>query len=186
MHYFQSFLYDLFYFDVLSPQNSVNYLAQTLFYPANIPEMMANVAESVTICLRQNNRNSTTAPGSVWQQVTIVEIRWPWLILPASIVSVTVALLVAAILWSKSDISAVRSWKSSSLPFLFHGVRDWSHDEWEALCAGKFESIKQMNAMAAEIEVSLCESVGSGAALARQNFRVDGRQGDGPISRQEE
>lgn len=176
--YFREFLEQLFYFDVLSTQDSVNYLAQILFYPTNIPEVMGNIAESVTIYLRQNHRNSTTMPGAVWQQVTIVEIRWPWLILPALIVLVTAGLVVAAILSSKSDISAVRSWKSSCLPFLFHGIRDWSHDDWKALYDGGFESINQMNAVAATMDVSLCKAVGSGTALARHDLKVDEKQAD--------
>lgn len=186
MIYFQSFLTQLFYVELPYSQDFVNILAVTLFYPTNIPEVMANVAESVTIYLRQNHRNSTTMPGVVWQQATIVEIRWPWLILPALNVLITAALLVSAILSSKSDISAVTSWKSSSLPLLFHGIWDWRHGEWELLYAGKFETIKQMNAVAAKMDVSLCKAVGSGTALARHDLGVDERQADRPTSGQEE
>lgn len=188
IYYFGSYLANALHSDKLSSSDSsINYLAESLLeYPANIPEIMANIAESVTIYLRQNNRDSTTASGAVWQQAIIVEIGWPWLILPVSTVLITAALLVAAILSSKSDISAVRSCKSSSLPFLFHGVRDWSHDEWEALYAGNFESIKQMDAVAATMDVRLCKAIGSGTALTRQGSRVDERHADRSTSRQEE
>lgn len=155
-------------------------------YPANIPEIMANIAESVTIYLRQNSPNSTMASGTVWQQVTIVNIGWPWLIFPASIVFTTAVLFFAAVLCSKSDTSAATSWKSSSLPFLFHGIRDWSHDEWEILYAGELESIKQMNAVAATMDMTLCKAVGSGTALVRHDSGVDQRQARRPTSGQEE
>lgn len=165
---------------------TANHLLDSLIYPADGPELMANVADSITIYLRQNSPNSTTMSGTVWQQVTVVEIRWLWLILPAFIVLITAALLVAAILSSKSDISAVRSWKLSSLPFLFQGMRDWSHDEWEAYRGGEVEAIKQMKAVAATMDVSLCKAVGGGTALARHDLGVDERQADGPTSVQEE
>lgn len=187
MEYLRSFLNQQFLSDLLSSDNSDEFLVYPLDYPANIPEVMANIAESITLYLRQENPNSTTASGAVWQQVTVIEIRWPWLILPVSIVCITAALLVAAVLSSKSDISAVRSWKSSSLPFLFHGIRDWSHDEWEALCGGEVESIKQMKAMAATMDVSLCKAVGSGTALTRHDLGADvSSQADRPTSAQEE
>lgn len=171
-------------FDLTSSHIPTDYLAEVLIYPANIPEVMANTAESVTIYLRQNNPNSTMASGSVWQQVTIVEIRWPWLILPVLIVLITVVLFFAAVLSSKSDTSAATSWKSSSLPFLFHGIRDWSHDEWEGLYFGKLESIKQMNAVAGTMDVTLCKAVGSGTALVRHDLGVDETQACGATSRQ--
>lgn len=183
---FGIFLRQLLHYDILSNDSIENSVAEFLSYPANISEVMANVAESVTIYLRQNNRNATTAWGDVWQQVTIVEVRWAWLILPALVISITAALLIAAILSSKSDISAVTSWKSSSLPFLFHGIRDWGHDEWEALRAGEFESIKQMNAVAATMDVSLREATGSGTALARHNLGAHERKDHRPTSRQEQ
>lgn len=183
-----SFLESSLHYDIFSLQGSQgNSPAHSLNYPANIPEVMANIAESITLHLRQETPNSTTALGAVWQQVTVVEIRWPWLILPVSIVLITAVLLIAAVLSSKSDISAVTSWKSSSLPFLFHGIRDWSHDDREALYAGEFESIKKMNAMAAKMDVCLHKAIGSGTALTRHDLRVDeSSQADRPTSRQEE
>lgn len=183
---FGVFLNQTLHFDPSYSDVSSNYISQSLLYPANITDIMANAAESVTIYLRQNTPNSTTALGHVWQQVTVVEIRWPWLILPALIVFTTTVVLFAAVLCSKSDSSAATSWKSSSLPFLFHGIRDWSHDEWEVLYAGKLESIKQMSAAATAMDVNLCKAVGSGTALARHDLGVDERQTHRPASGQEE
>lgn len=185
IRFFGIFLLQVLQSDLQSQDSTTNYLAQTLTYPANFPQMMANAADSVTVYLRQNYRNSTTASGAVWHQVTKVEIRWPWLALPAFIVLASVALLVAAISLSKSDISAVRSWKSSSLPFLFHGIRDWTHEEWEALYSGNFESLKQMNAVADTMNVNLSKAVGSGTALTRQDLAVDESQADRPTSSRE-
>lgn len=186
IHQFWEFLKNSLQFDIIFENDlQADSPAESLIYPSNVPEIMANIAESITLYLRQESPNSTTASGAAGQQVTVVEIRWPWLILPVSIVLITTALLVAAVLSSKSDISAVTSWKSSSLPFLFHGIRDWSHDEWEALCAGEFESSKHMNTMAAKMDVSLCEAVGRGTALIRHNVGVNRRQAVRSASRQE-
>ncbi|KAJ0123900.1 hypothetical protein J7T55_012372 [Diaporthe amygdali] len=63
--------------------------------------------------------------------------------------------------------------------------QDWSHDEWEALYAGEYETIKQMNAVAATMDVSLCKAVGSGTALARHNLGAEKRQADRRTYRQE-
>ncbi|KAK8091457.1 hypothetical protein PG997_001818 [Apiospora hydei] len=61
------------------------------------------------------------ALGVVWEQKTCVEVRWPFLAFPTTLVALTTMFLVVIIVQSARDTGTTNSWKSSLLPMVFHG-----------------------------------------------------------------
>lgn len=83
-----------------------------------------SVADSMTAYIRQNGDADAAAPaiGVVYQENTCVRIRWPWLAFPAVLVCLTILFLVLMILSNTRQVSTAQDWKSSPLPYLFHGL----------------------------------------------------------------
>ncbi|KAL1621623.1 hypothetical protein SLS56_009159 [Neofusicoccum ribis] len=93
-------------------------VAPILLFATNISQTMADIATSMTNVM-QSSDNGTEVIGQAFHNETFVHVRWPWLILPATLVFITAILLQAAVVESHRRNSLL--WKSSILPFLFHG-----------------------------------------------------------------
>ncbi|KAH6986856.1 hypothetical protein EDB80DRAFT_731062 [Ilyonectria destructans] len=135
----RDYLYELFtqvYHTVPLPVNDEIYTVQItpnlgLHFNQNddIPGLMDDIADSMTEAIRTSS-NSTTIAGSGMKSQTFISVRWEWLILPISCVVLTVVLLLILIVRDRA--SPVPSWKSSSLPLIFHELRGWDRQEKEA------------------------------------------------------
>jgi hypothetical protein len=85
-----------------------------------------NVATSVTNYIRHINRNAVasaylpkSASGTVWSQVTVVHIRWPWIAAHACFALFSVGLLVATMWCHKaSPMRGQDPWKSLGIAIL--------------------------------------------------------------------
>ncbi|KAJ2990716.1 hypothetical protein NUW58_g2815 [Xylaria curta] len=115
-----------------------------------------NIADSITHVIR-TNRNATSAEGTAWAQDTIVRIQWAWLSLPIALVLLGALFLVAVAIATKR--SGMPLWKSSLLPYLFHGVDDWEEgDTLNKMRSGLLEEMRAMEARARLIAVELSQN----------------------------
>ncbi|KAK5262482.1 hypothetical protein LTR40_000322 [Exophiala xenobiotica] len=90
----------------------------------SISDVMDNVAESVTIYMRQhgNSNYSKAVSGSATESTTCVAVRWSWLAFPAAVVFATSIFLLAVLVKSQLEHDTLyMGWKSSILPLVFHG-----------------------------------------------------------------
>ena len=97
----------------------------------SITHIMDNVAESITIYMRQhgNSNYSKSVSGSATTAATCIAVRWEWLAFPAVVVMVTAMFLIATLVKTEldEDDKTYRGWKSSVLPLVFHswdGVKE--------------------------------------------------------------
>jgi hypothetical protein len=91
----------------------------------SISDVMDNVAESITIYMRQhgNSNYSKAVSGTATESTTCVAVRWGWLAFPAVVVMATSIFLLAILAQSELEHDKLyRGWKSSILPLIFH---DW-------------------------------------------------------------
>lgn len=92
-------------------------------------DMFSSIASSLTAVIRAypnnaypiTNNGVATIYGSAWTNDTYVYIKWEWLILPISLVALTILFLAITIVQTKRNDMAI--WKTSTLALLFHGLR---------------------------------------------------------------
>ena len=128
----------------------------------DVTSTLSNITNSVTNSIMRSN-TETAALGIIWHQEPIVKIQWGWLALPLAVV-VCSAILLASIIVASRHYDAPR-WKSSPLPFLYHGIRNWSDDEEQDLAEGRLEKVHVMENRARSKKVYLCKSLKGGRWL---------------------
>jgi hypothetical protein len=102
---------------------------------------LANITASMTNKIPLSG-SGLSAQGIVWQQQSIITIQFAWLALPLVLILLSAILLVSTVLMARS--SAVPVWKSSPLPFLYHGIREWDDKEEQDLLQGRLEKVHTM------------------------------------------
>ncbi|KAF5517503.1 hypothetical protein CGCA056_v010445 [Colletotrichum aenigma] len=95
----------------------------------NIAELMDEVANSMTEAFR-TSANNTVLDGVAMSSVTYIEITWPPLILPISLVLMTFTILIVMII--RNNQRGMPIWKSSSLALLFHELSGWDSSKTTA------------------------------------------------------
>lgn len=135
--------------------------AQALWYTEDLAGLMNNLADRMTDTLRNHfANNSYYYPGDVLIERTYVSVRWPWLILPVTLVVLSCGLLTTAIISSSKHRAIL--WKNSSLATLFHGFTSSEGG------TGHLVYTKQMEAEAQHIQVRLEETAYNGLHLVDQ------------------
>jgi hypothetical protein len=93
--------------------------------PNNITAQMELMADTMTTVMR-NTPNVTNQlqmiQGMAWEQRTFVEIRWPWAVWPAGVLTMSLIFLMATISRSAEEENVVRVWKNSIIAVLFNGL----------------------------------------------------------------
>ena len=119
----------------------------------NIPELMSNLSQSMTIRMRQSAVNNPEAQiaGDAYELDSFVEVRWAWLALPLALLLLTLIFLLASI--RTSARAEVMPWKSSSIALLFHGLPD----DRRAL-GSSVERRAEMNEIAKGMKVQLVKT----------------------------
>ncbi|CAG8897274.1 unnamed protein product [Penicillium salamii] len=98
-----------------SPSNSPGLrLGPTLFNRDNISDSVHRMAASMTDSM-QSRTNHTRVSGEAFQANTFISVRWPWIVLPASLVVCSIVLLVAMMITTRGHPVL---WKSSVLPLM--------------------------------------------------------------------
>ena len=88
--------------------------------PSNVPQIMANVATTMTNNLRLKSR--TVAVGTAIALETYIHVQWLWLLLPLIMVSLA-TILLALTVW-QSRRWDIPNWRSSALAAMMHGVQE--------------------------------------------------------------
>ncbi|KAI9701620.1 MAG: hypothetical protein M1820_006391 [Bogoriella megaspora] len=81
-----------------------------------------SVATSLTNNIRMTADGGTTMPGIQGTSLTVVKVRWPWIILPSVTVIVGVLFLIISIM--QTHKTQLPLWKESDLGSWFHGPDD--------------------------------------------------------------
>lgn len=92
---------------------------------SNTSGVIENIAASITDRIRHNSNGLSN--GQVLRPVVFIRVDWPWITLPAA--SVVLAALVLFLTVANSQVHRVPLWKSSLIPFLFHGLEGWTQDD---------------------------------------------------------
>jgi hypothetical protein len=133
--------------------------ARALFRAASFPDTMDQVARSMTIQIR-TGPNQTEIRGSVQIGDQHINVRWSWMILPASLVLLSVVFLIMSMTMASSEC---RGWKSSVLPGFYHGLSGWDTKELHT------RDIEDMERSAKGMWVKLGDDEDGSAKLMRAN-----------------
>lgn len=96
-------------------------VAQALYIIEDLSGFMNNLADRMTDTLRNHYQDpALDIQGKVYVMETYISVRWPWLILPITLLFASCGLLVASILSTHGHRSTL--WKNDSLATLFHGL----------------------------------------------------------------
>ena len=122
-------------------------MAYESYVTTDFPALIDRVATSLNQVLLAEPSMSHVITGNARSVVSILQVRWEWITLPAVLLTCTLAFLLLTMAISRRRKSLI--WKSSSLPLLFHGVEN-PEDHWAGL-----GTITQMHHEADKIEVRL-------------------------------
>lgn len=102
-------------------------------YADDIDAWWARLAKSLTNNIRMNglleNEESVRYNGIAWTEVVYTEVRWLWLIFPATLVALSMLFLIATMI--ESWHSGLKPWKSFILPVLYTRLEDGLQEEWK-------------------------------------------------------
>lgn len=129
----------------------------------NVTSGLLNITNSITKLVMRWNPEMA-APGIVWHQEPSTKVHWWWLAFPLAVV-VSSAILLASMILASRHYNAPH-WKSSPLPFLFHGIRNWNDDEELDLFEGRLEKVRAMEGRAKSKRVQIVTSLKGGRWLA--------------------
>jgi hypothetical protein len=122
----------------------------------DVPALIKSLAQSMSVSLRRSAIGFTDDipqwTGDAWEQETRVHIRWPWIILPASLLIFSFLFLAVTIMKSEKDDKKVGIWKSSALAVLFNGLGDDVQD-----IVGTRTNLGHARAKAKQLHVQLDE-----------------------------
>ena len=124
-----------------------------VYATTDFPALMDRVATSLTQVMLADPGTSQTITGKARSVVSILYMRWEWISLPAVLLATSLAFLLLTMLISRRRRSF--TWKTSSLPLLFHGIES-PEDRWATL-----GTISQMDHEADKTEVRLGGVYGS-------------------------
>ena len=121
--------------------------ARALFKAVSFPQTIELIARSMTNDIR-SGPNRTETRGIVLFNEQHMYVRWPWLVMPASLVLLSVGFLGRSMVLSAHGS---RTWKTSALPSLYYGRCVWEHGELQDA------SMKHMRRVALDAQVGFRE-----------------------------
>lgn len=95
--------------------------ARAMFRAESFPGMMDHVASSMTNSIR-TGPNRTEVHGTVEFSEQHIQVHWPWMILPAALVLLSVIFMITTMVLASRRFAG---WKSSALPSFYHGFAAW-------------------------------------------------------------
>lgn len=130
--------------DVSSPDNLV-YLDLS-----HIPALLSNLTRSISVGLRQTSSAEAIQGNVLWTD-TFIHVVWYWLIFPFTLLLLSFIFLMATVRKTQQD--KIRTWKSSMLPLIFHGLSSKYKHEVEVV-----EEVSAMERKAEDLKVELMET----------------------------
>lgn len=134
---------------------------------AGINQTFENLATGFTNFMRQNGHAGYSAPaeGVVWHYATCLNVHWPWIALPASLVALTSLVLLPLTIVSTSR-AEVPVWKAHPLPFILRGP----FVDGDSLPDGQgprpAQSVDSLEDMVKEVRVRLDQAEGEARLVA--------------------
>lgn len=119
--------------------------ARAMFRAESFPGIMDHVASSMTNSIR-TGPNKTEVHGTVEVSEQHIQVRWPWMILPAALILISAVFLILTMAQVTHQCAG---WKSSALPSFYHGI---SNSDLSESC---HEDIEDMQRSATGIYVRL-------------------------------
>jgi len=134
--------------------------ARAMFRAESFSDTMDHVASSMTNSIR-TGPNQTEIHGTVEVSEQHIKVRWPWMILPAALVLLSVIFLIVTMVLATRQCAG---WKSSALPSFYHGFAAWEVSE------SRLADIEDMQRSARSIHARLETDVEGRARLMRTNM----------------
>ncbi|KAK7569905.1 hypothetical protein IWX50DRAFT_2844 [Phyllosticta citricarpa] len=129
-----------------------------MYAAADIPKLFDDLALAITDFFR--TVDPIDVPGQSFQNVTFVQVHWPWFIGPLLIELGAALLLASCIVVSarQKRVAGTQIWKDSVFPFLFNGIDRGALEglgEGSGCGNGNGDSASQMERRAARVRVRL-------------------------------
>ncbi|KAJ0114471.1 hypothetical protein J7T55_010861 [Diaporthe amygdali] len=118
----------------------------------NVTSTIRNITDSMTNAIVRSS-SKLPALGIVWHQEPVIHVQWAWLALPLVLVLLSAILLASTVVATKRFHAP--QWKSSPLPLLYHGIRNWDDDEEQDLVEGRLERVHVMEDRARSKQVRI-------------------------------
>ena len=128
----------------------------------NVSLAMANLATAMTNYIRDASNH--TVSGQLGITETYVRVLWPWIILPATLVSSGALFLVMGIVETKRR--GVDVWKDSELALLFHGLSG-GNERFAGL-----NKISEMDYVASRMKIRMTSTPNNGRILRLTDQQV--------------
>lgn len=125
--------------------------SKSLFYWTNsssdhLPtQMFQDIAASMSLNVRSTSNLSQTGLAS--SEVSVVAVRWPWMILPFAILALVGVFLIWVVIATRR--AKLEPWKTSSLAVMMHGIAE---GESQRLIEGA-EGLDEMGVLADELRM---------------------------------
>lgn len=118
----------------------------------NLTQLLDSMSTSITDTFRADN-SSGKVPGKAYLVETFINVHWPWIILPGSVILGSLALLLATAVASQKQHAVL--WKSSVLPLLMSHLETVPEYEIASL-----RNVDQVHHMSERIHVTMDQSSG--------------------------
>lgn len=126
--------------------SAVDCLHAAWVYADDIDKWWARLAKSLTNNVRMNGKlrqeEHGRYAGVAWTEVVHIEVRWLWLIFPASLVLLSAIFLIATMIASWQ--SRLKPWKSFILPVLYTRLEEGLQEEWKQEYLGDSSSLAEV------------------------------------------
>lgn len=134
---------------------------------ASINRTFDSMVTGFTNYMRQNGHANYSAPaeGVVWHYATCLNVHWPWIALPASLVALTSLILLPLTILSTAR-AEVPVWKAHPLPFILRGpfVDEDSLPDGQRSC--RVQSVDSLENMVKGVSVRLDQAEGDARLVA--------------------
>lgn len=88
----------------------------------NIADYIQRLADAMTHSIRANSNQTVIAAGDAIVGETYVHVRWGWIVLPVSMLFISLIFIIATVIKSSSERNEVGIWKTSALAALMNGL----------------------------------------------------------------
>jgi hypothetical protein len=136
--------------------SSIDCLHAAWVYADDIDKWWARLAKSLTNNVRMNGKlrqeEHDRYAGIAWTEVIHIEVRWLWLIFPASLVFLSIIFLVATMVasWRRG----LKPWKSFVLPVLYTRLEEGLQEEWKQEYMGDGGSLAEVKGRWAGLDMT--------------------------------
>lgn len=127
-------------------------IVSTIFRTGNLTQILHSITTSLTDAIRADSR-SEGAKGEALRVETYIDVRWPWIILPAIVIIGSIALLLGTVIASEQQRAVL--WKASVLPLLSSQLVTTPGNELSSL-----RNVDQMQDLAMHTQVKLIQEKG--------------------------